>query len=760
MVNSLTELAAGGAISSTLNNQGSRLSSLLQAAASGNRITRALDDIASLSAATSLQTETTSLRAAALNVSQASSFLGVADGGIGQIGNILDRLSALSVQANSGALSDAGRAGLNSEFQQLVGEIDRIAGNTNFNGVNLIDGSLSGNSTLQTNTAQGQQASGALSFTGIGAGQTVTLNGITLTEGVDFTAGGNVNETVSNLANALNSDARFDGFSFTATNSTLGIQADAAGSAGNQFTINTNTSTAGFSVVGDSLSGAGVFSLQGGTDTGLSAGDTTVRGNVGDSLVSATQGRAANATINFNDAGDIAAGNTISIGNGEGGNTTFTFVNGAPTNANEIQIGNSLEETLSNAANTINNFSGADDFGVRQLNASVNGNALVLQNNSTGNAVGVDGTTPLTIAQTTGGTLSNTAFDNGAAGGVDVSNVTAQGFTGSIQGFDATFVGNNRVNLSVNVGGETFRATVNNTDAATDQTVTFTSENGGSFDVTFAGGQGQTVSDGAQADQFAARLDQAFSGLQFSQTREIAGFTGTGDLQGASISLSSSNFNNTNLGGVEVVNNGTSAFLEIEIGGQTFRSAELGNSIGAGEQITLQSLSTGDSVTFTNGQTQLDVSTISASNQFAENLEDAFGVTPGGGGAAFQISSDSQGSLQLGIGNLTAAGLGLQNFDLLSASSASEAFRAVGAAISTLTAQRADVGAFQQALDFAAANIDSAIQNQEAARSALSDTDIAGNSIETSLLEVARQASISTLAQTNRLQGNLLQLIQ
>lgn len=763
MVNSLTELAQAGAISSTINNQGSRLSSLIQAASSGNRITRALDDIASLSAATSLSTEVSSLRAAALNVSQASSFLGVADGGINQIGGILDRLSALSVQANSGALSDSARQGLNAEFQGLLDEVNRIAGETNFNNVNLLDGSLSGDSSLQTDVSQATQASGSLNFSAIGAGDTITLNGIQLQEGVDFSAGSTTAETVSNLANTLNSDARFNGFEFNAVNSTLNITAEAGGSAGNQFTIDNSgpgASSATFTVVGDNLSGAGVFSLQGGSDAGLSAGDTTVSGTVGDSLVVSGTGQSASASITFNSAADITAGDTISIDDGEGGTVDFTFVNGPAAAPDQISIGSSLEETLENTASAINSFEGAGDFGVRQLNATVDGNQLVLQSNQAGNATAVDGTTAIGIAQTTGGTLSNAAFNNGSVGGVDVSGVTAPGFTGQIQGFDATFIGNDRVNLSVNVGGETFTATVSDTNASTNQTVTFSSENGGSFDVTLAGGQGQSVSSGADADAFASRLDQAFSSLQFSQTRDVSNFTGTGDLQGASLSLSSTDFSNTDFGGANVVNNGSSAFLEIEIGGQTFRSDDLGETIGAGEQITLNSLSSGDSVTFTNGANQIAVGSQSDSNAFADDLENAFGVNPGGGGASFQISSSSEGDLQLGIGDFSTGGLGLDGLNLLSADSAAAAFAAVGAAVNTLSSQRADVGAFQQALDFAGANIESAIQNQEAARAALTDTDIADNSTQRSLLEAARQAAISSLAQTNRLQGNLLQLIQ
>ena len=636
MVNSLTQLAAGAAFNTS--QQTSRLSSLMTAASSGTRITRALDDIASLSAATSLSSEISGLRAAAQNVNQASSFLQVADGGAEQIGGILDRLAQLSTQANSGALDDNSRAALNTEAQGLLDEIDRISGDTNFNGVPLLDGSLASDTTLRT-------------------------------------------------------------------------------------------------------------------DATLEAGDVSANGLITDSILVAGTGEAANAQLSFADAADINLGDTISISDGAGGSADFTFVAGAPATADEIQVGANLEETLENAAAAINAFSGANDEGVSQLNVSIEGNALVFEGQNAGNVVGADGTTAITIATSTSGALNNGTFNNGSVGGVDASNVTASGFAGQLSGFEATFVGNDSVNLSIDVGGETFRASGVNTNSATNQTVTFASENGGSFDVTFAAGQGENVSDGDDADGFAGRLDAAFSGVEFTQNREVSNFTAAGNLAGASIEIEASSFDGIEFVDAAVLN----GRLEVTIGGQTFRSSNVGESVGAGERINLQA-DNGNEITFTNGNTRFDIASPAGGSAFADALSEGFGSTAGG--AAFQVSSGADGTLQLGIGDFTREGLGLQDFDLLSASGAQAGFAAVGAAIQTVTSQRADVGAFQQALDFAANNIESAVQNQEAARSTLLDTDIAANSTELSLLEAAQEASINTLAQTNQLQDNLLKLIQ
>lgn len=747
---------------------GRSLSSSISALASGNRLTQASTDIAALSVATGLQSNVTSLRTASMNISQASSMLQVADGGMTQIQSMLDRMNALAVQANSGALSDAGRKGLNTEFQNLQAEINRISGNTNFNNINLLDGSLNTSTGLSTNDTVATKASASLDFTtNIGAGQTLRLNGVTLTEGVDFNRGGTVSQTLDNLSASLNSDARFQGFSFDKVGSNqLKITADAGGSAGNQFTIDQAGSTAGgnFFVGGaNPLTGAGVFSLSGGTDAGLSAGDTKVSGSVTDSLLTSGGGTAASTQALFNTSADIQAGNTLSIANGEGGNTVFTFVNGTPANANEIQIGSSLEETLGNAANTINNYTGADDYGVRQLNATVNGNSLVLSNNTVGNPTGVNGATPLTVALgTAGGSLSTGTLNNGTTGGVDVTGVTNAAFTGQIQGFSATFNGSDNVTASVTIGGETYTGRITDTTPSGNTRVRFTSENGGYFDVTLQGGQGQSVSNQAGADSFANRLDAAFSGLNFSQNREVEGFGDSGPLLGASLSVQGTDFTNLRASDVRVNSGiGGNAGVEIKINGETYRTgAGFGTQIGAGESIRLTSVNDPNKVvTFTNGDNAINLNTAQGASTFESNLEQALGV-PGGQGAVFQTGDSADDTVNIAIGDLSTGTLfGGKSINLLSASAASEAALAVRSAQNYVTSQRANVGAYQNSLEYTQSYLESSIINQEAARSVLQDTDFAAESTNNANLQVKNQSAIATLVQSNRLQGNILRLL-
>ncbi|MFZ4124677.1 MAG: flagellin [Rickettsiales bacterium] len=176
-VSNLTALAAG--IQRSLNQQNTRVATAISQIVSGNRLVSASTDVAALATATSLQTQTSGLRNASLNISQASSLLQVADGGADQIGNALDRLNALAVQANNGTLSDADRGALNQEFQALTQEIDRISGSTRFNSTNLLDGSLASGLNFQIGGDAGDQVSltiGGLSSSNLFGGTTPDIS--------------------------------------------------------------------------------------------------------------------------------------------------------------------------------------------------------------------------------------------------------------------------------------------------------------------------------------------------------------------------------------------------------------------------------------------------------------------------------------------------------------------------------------------------------------------------------------------------------
>jgi len=118
-----------------------RSASSLAKLSSGSRVPSARDDAASLSIGTGLRRDVSALRAAQINAQQATSVLQIADGAFSQISDILVRMKSLSTTAQSDQLSAVERGYLDTEFQELIGEVDRIAGTTEFNSIKLLGGS-------------------------------------------------------------------------------------------------------------------------------------------------------------------------------------------------------------------------------------------------------------------------------------------------------------------------------------------------------------------------------------------------------------------------------------------------------------------------------------------------------------------------------------------------------------------------------------------------------------------------------------------
>ena len=107
---------------------------------SGLRINKASDDAAGLAIAEQLKSDAKVASVAIRNANDGISVITIADQAIGQIGNVLSRLSELAEQSANGVYANSQRSALNNEFQALTSEIERIAYTTQFNGLNLISG--------------------------------------------------------------------------------------------------------------------------------------------------------------------------------------------------------------------------------------------------------------------------------------------------------------------------------------------------------------------------------------------------------------------------------------------------------------------------------------------------------------------------------------------------------------------------------------------------------------------------------------------
>lgn len=109
--------------------------------ASGSRITKAADDAAGLSISETLKSTIRGYNQAQRNANDGISMVQVAEGGLGEISNILTRLRELGVQAASDTVGDTERGFINKEVSQLVNEVQRISEATRYGKTKLLDGS-------------------------------------------------------------------------------------------------------------------------------------------------------------------------------------------------------------------------------------------------------------------------------------------------------------------------------------------------------------------------------------------------------------------------------------------------------------------------------------------------------------------------------------------------------------------------------------------------------------------------------------------
>ena len=137
------------------NNNTSALSKNLEKLSSGYKINRAGDDAAGLAISEKMRAQITGLKAASKNVKDGVSLVKTAEGALQEVHDMLNRMDSLATQSANGTYDDAvDRNNLQKEVDSLRSEIDRIADSSNFNGLNLLDGSLySGTSVAFTGTA-------------------------------------------------------------------------------------------------------------------------------------------------------------------------------------------------------------------------------------------------------------------------------------------------------------------------------------------------------------------------------------------------------------------------------------------------------------------------------------------------------------------------------------------------------------------------------------------------------------------------------
>ncbi len=171
------------------------LATSLERLSSGLRINSAKDDAAGLAIAERFTSQIRGLNQAQRNANDGISFAQTAEGALGEIGNALQRIRELAVQAANDTNSSSDRQALNNEVSELINEVNRIANSTQFNGQNILDGSLEelvfqvGANRNQTISVTGVNSLGTNLGAGVVEGGTFDLNAIGGNDDGTFAAG-------------------------------------------------------------------------------------------------------------------------------------------------------------------------------------------------------------------------------------------------------------------------------------------------------------------------------------------------------------------------------------------------------------------------------------------------------------------------------------------------------------------------------------------------------------------------------------------
>ena len=396
-----------------LNSSQSALSTSLQRLSSGLRINSAKDDAAGLAIAERFTSQIKGLNQAVRNANDGISLAQTAEGGLGTAGDLLQRMRELAVQSANGTNSSSDRASLQQEVSQLQQELNRVANTTQFNGQNVLDGSLSStqfqvganaNQTINVGIASAKASdignfslgSTGSSSTATAASTTVAANSIstqTLTiagNGQNPTVGITAGSSAKDVADKVNTKTSLTGVSASAeTQATLGGLANTAGTvtfdltgSGNKVTVtatinNGNDLSALSAAINSQTAATGISAVSNGSTVSLknkdgydikisdftsSGGSTmTLQGN--DPFTGNTAGGAQTLTGAGNDSSTVAGqvkfsssgGYTVTTTDATGG--LFTSTAGQ---ASSLTAVSSLDiSTVSGANNALNTIDAA-----------------------------------------------------------------------------------------------------------------------------------------------------------------------------------------------------------------------------------------------------------------------------------------------------------------------------------------------------------------------------------------------------------------
>ena len=286
-----------------LGSNNTSVSKNLEKLSSGYRINRAGDDAAGLAISEKMRAQITGLETAQKNANDGISLVQTAEGALTEVHSMLNRMVELATQSANGTYQDnVDRENLTKEVDSLKSEIDRISEGTNFNGINLLDGSLG--------KATGKPATMVTTGDAIGAATVLNASGASITPNqnvsiLDPTPGsGKISVVVTNN----------DGSAKTTVIDLAEVTKRTNGSNTGAALGTTDLEAGETATIDLSSVGLGKIDIVGGTGMNAGALATGLAGKIAGVGVPATGGTGTGLALQIGDTGDDFNNLTVSVG--------------------------------------------------------------------------------------------------------------------------------------------------------------------------------------------------------------------------------------------------------------------------------------------------------------------------------------------------------------------------------------------------------------------------------------------------------------
>ena len=346
------------------------LNQSLQRLSTGLRINSAKDDAAGLAISERFTTQIRGLNQAVRNANDGISLAQTSESALAEVANNLQRIRELAVQSANATNSASDRAALDAEVQQRLAEIDRIASQTSFNGLKVLDGTF-GTASFQVGANVGESIAVNLT-TGVRTGQigqiatatgqvttnALTNGGLTITvgQGQAVSIGASATNSAADKAAAINA-ASVPGLTATAANEVAGAFTTTSTGAGQTYdlTINGTAIYSGYDLAtnpalagGDVATQINLFASQTGVSASFDAG-------TGDITLTTTDGRNIDATETL--GGGATGGIADAVASGAGvttlGQITLTATDNITLTGQFADLG--LAAVIAKDAQTLDN---------------------------------------------------------------------------------------------------------------------------------------------------------------------------------------------------------------------------------------------------------------------------------------------------------------------------------------------------------------------------------------------------------------------